>query len=102
MAAKGVGAKIKCLNKILEVFEGSFINDKEIRIPCVEDGEYVEIKVTLTCAKVPVGKAAEVGSATGASSTETVPAFAAEPVEIEMTETEKHDVKALFDLLNGK
>jgi hypothetical protein len=56
--AKGTVAKSEITKKLLETFEGSFPYDKEIRIPWVENGEQVEIKVTLTCAKTNVGNAA--------------------------------------------
>ena len=49
--AKGAITKTEITNKLLEIFPGSFIYDKEIRIPMVEDGEQIQIKVTLTCAK---------------------------------------------------
>ena len=51
--AKGAVAKQEVSKKILETFAGSFLyNDgKEIRIPCNENGEIVQIKVALTCAK---------------------------------------------------
>ena len=56
---KGTVAKSEITKKLLETFEGSFPYDnKEIRIPWVENGEQVEIKVTLTCAKTNVGNAA--------------------------------------------
>ena len=50
--AKGAIAKAEVTKKILETFAGSFpYNDgKEIRIPCIEGAEQVQIKVTLTCA----------------------------------------------------
>ena len=35
MAAKGTESKAKITEKILEVFNNSFINDKEIRIPMI-------------------------------------------------------------------
>lgn len=56
MAVKGAIAKAEIAQKILNTFEGSFLyNDgKEIRINTVEDGNIVQIKVALTCAKVPV------------------------------------------------
>lgn len=53
--ARGAEAKQIITNKILEVFEGSFVYGKEIRVPLQENGERVEIKVTLTCAKENVG-----------------------------------------------
>ena len=51
--ARGQIAKAEIANKILSNFEGSFsYNDgKEIRIPIVENGEDIQIKVTLTAAK---------------------------------------------------
>ena len=56
MAVKGAESKNKITQKILETFDGSFLyNDgKEIRIPLLENGETVQIKVTLTAAKVNV------------------------------------------------
>jgi len=55
--ARGSEAKKDITSKILETFEGSFLynGDKEIRIPFNENGEYLEIKVALTCAKESVG-----------------------------------------------
>ena len=55
MAARGAEAKQIITDKILQTFEGSFIYGKEIRVPLQENGERVEIKVTLTCAKENVG-----------------------------------------------
>ena len=53
--ARGAESKEIITNKILQVFEGSFVYGKEIRVPLQENGERVEIKVTLTCAKENVG-----------------------------------------------
>ena len=39
MAARGTESKTKITEKILNTFEGSFLNDKEIRIPMNENGE---------------------------------------------------------------
>ncbi len=49
--AKGAESKQTVTNKILEVFPGSFIYGKELRIPMMEGGAEVQIKVALTCAK---------------------------------------------------
>ena len=49
--AKGAIAKGEVTKKILASFNGSFEYGKEIRIPLMENGELVQIKVTLTCAK---------------------------------------------------
>lgn len=57
MAAKGSILKSEIFKKILDTFPGSFLyNDgKEIRINGTEDGQTLQIKVTLTCAKTAVG-----------------------------------------------
>lgn len=72
---RGAVSKQTVIDKILETFQGSFIYGKELRIPMIEDGEQVEIKVTLACAKTNVGDGAvagdfESGNAVQASVTE--------------------------------
>lgn len=52
--AKGAEAKQIVMKKILETFPGAFAYDKELRIPMIEGGEEVQIKVALTCAKTNV------------------------------------------------
>ena len=56
MAVKGSILKQEVAEKILAAFPGSFLyNDgKEIRINGTENGENLQIKVALTCAKVAV------------------------------------------------
>jgi hypothetical protein len=56
MAVKGAARKKEIMEKLLEVFPGSFLyNDgKEVRINGYEDNQLVQVKVVLTCAKVPV------------------------------------------------
>ena len=49
--AKGQITKDIITEKILETFKGSFKYDKEIRIPYIENGEEIQIKCVLTCAK---------------------------------------------------
>ena len=51
--AKGQQSKTEILNKMMRTFDGAFLyNDgKELRIPMIEDGQEVQIKVALTCAK---------------------------------------------------
>ena len=53
MAARGSVLKQEVATKILAAFPGSFLyNDgKEIRIPVMENGEEIQIKVALTAAK---------------------------------------------------
>ncbi len=56
MAAKGSILKQEVAEKILAAFPGSFLyNDgKEIRINGTENGEFLQIKISMTCAKVAV------------------------------------------------
>ena len=57
--AKGAIAKEEVAAKILELFPNAFKYDKEIRIPIEENGETVQIKVALTCAKTNVESGAD-------------------------------------------
>ena len=94
MAVKGASAKAEITQKILEQFQGSFVYDKEIRIPIVENGDIVQIKVTLTAAKVNVenGSDTSLPTQTKAESTgNTMPT---------LTEQEKKDVRDLMISLN--
>ena len=91
--AKGQIAKTEITNKILEVFDGAFVNDKEIRIPWNEGSEVVQIKVALTCAKVNIENA---GGAGTVQQTTSVPA----PEDRKITETEKQEVNNLIKKLN--
>lgn len=56
MAAKGSVAKAEIFKKMNEDFSNSFIYNggKELRINWTEDGEPIQIKVTLTYVKEPV------------------------------------------------
>ena len=56
--AKGAESKSLVTKKILEIFPNAFLynNDKEIRIPLTEQGETIEIKVVLSCAKTPAAE----------------------------------------------
>jgi uncharacterized alkaline shock family protein YloU len=55
MAAKGAVAKQEITQKLFEAFPNAFQHDKDIRIPWVENGVTVEIKIAMTCAKENVG-----------------------------------------------
>ena len=106
MAARGSIAKEKITNQILAAFPGSFKYDKEIRIPVDENGELVQIKVTLTAAKVNV----EAGGDTVLPGTVKVepsnkPITSAPRVEpvrevVQPTAEEKHNVSELLKLLD--
>ena len=84
MAARGAESKEKITQKILETFPGSFIYEKEIRVPVMENGEQVQIKVVLTCAKVNVecgGDVALPGDSVAVASTPVVSASGNLPTE---------------------
>lgn len=57
MAARGTEAKKSLTTSVLNAFQGAFLCDdgKTIRVPMVENGETVEIKITLTAAKDVLG-----------------------------------------------
>ena len=113
--AKGQVSKAQITNKLLEIFDGAFLyNDgKEIRIPMIEDGNEVQIKVALTCAKDNVTPGADnaiPGAAAQPKVEDTVYTFGAtmsatvtENKEIkpmvEPTAAEKANVKSLLEAL---
>lgn len=49
--AKGAISKDIVTNKILSMFESSFVYEKKIYIPMTENGETLQIAVSLTCPK---------------------------------------------------
>ena len=54
MAARGAEAKELVSKVILNIFTNSFVNEKEIRIPVMWDGEEIQIKVALTASKTNI------------------------------------------------
>lgn len=100
--AKGAIAKQIVFDKILEVFEGSFMYNggKECRIPIDEEGNEVQIKVALTCAKDNVSPEGEVMRAAAVPSEEgPVSNFPAPHKIAEVTEEEKQNVEDLLKTL---
>ena len=91
--AKGAESKAKLIEKLKEIYPDAFEYGKEFRIPFEEDGQRVEIKVALTCAKSNVGGegASEVS---GVQSEEAVNVASAAP-----TEEEKANIAKLMDRL---
>ena len=95
MAAKGAVSKQIVTDKIIEMFPGAFIYGKELRIPMDEDGQTVEIKVALTCAKTNVG-----GDGVFVDNQGQASAFPdATPASTEPTEEEKENISKLMDRL---
>lgn len=65
--ARGNKSKEIILTAIKELFPKSFMDNKTLRIPIHEDGELIEIKLTLTAAKDTLG-GSEIASATNVNS----------------------------------
>lgn len=55
MALRGTQAKAEILTKLQEIYPNAFLIDKVLRIPMIEDGQTVEIKITLVAAKDVLG-----------------------------------------------
>jgi hypothetical protein len=56
--AKGAESKTKIFDEIIKIFPDAFFDDKVLRVPMVENGETIEIKVALTAAKDVIGTSA--------------------------------------------
>ena len=100
--AKGAVSKATIEAKLLEVFEGAFKYDKEIRIPMVEDGTEIQIKITMTCAKAnvePGGDVAVPGVVKATASASFPEPVQKETIKIEATEEEKAKVLDLMSQL---
>ena len=100
MALKGAIAKQEVAQKILDTFKDSFVYEKEIRIPWIEEGIPLQLKLTLTAAKVMVdaggdtvipGKTKETAAA---PSQET--SFASKIADTETSAEEKANLSALL------
>ena len=100
--AKGAESKTIITKKILEMFEGSFLyNDgKEIRIPLIEAGEPVQIKVTLTCAKENVSNGADNAIPGDFPPPKNEPVTVVSDTPVAPSEEEKENVKRLLAMLN--
>ena len=91
--AKGQVAKAKMLEVLQEIFPNMFSPDgKEWRVPLIENGENIEIKIALTCAAKNIGGEA-VSVVAGKSDS---------PLTVEqlvVTEEEKEQIKSLMERL---
>ena len=88
---KGSQSKTLIGTALLQVFPGAFIDSdqKTVRIPTSCEGEPLEIKITMTCAKDLVG-----GQASSIAVTNPV-----QPQNKEMTEEEIAEVRSLIERL---
>ena len=94
MAARGSESKNIIIAKLLETFAGSFIYDKNIIIPMVENGESLQIKIALTCAKTNVesGMDTAIPGTTAATTATSTPKVMDTHGVAEVTEEEKQNV----------
>lgn len=99
--ARGAVAKAEVLKKIQNSFEGAFLyNDgKELRIPMMEDGEQVQIKVALTCAKDNVEPGQD--NAIPGAATNNKIEFENTSVEKKVVKPTEEEVKNVNDLLQA-
>lgn len=93
--ARGSISKEKITKTILDTFAGSFLYDKEIRIPCQEEGELIQIKVTLTAAKTNVESGDDI-KVPGIENNEINFDIPITKEKIEVTEEEKQNVATLL------
>lgn len=106
--AKGQAAKQEAFAKMLEMFPDSFLynDNKELRINTSEDGDAIQLKVVITCAKTPVSDG-EDNAIPGASFPEPKATSktkvtglnangVAEQVTVEATEDEKQKITNLM------
>ena len=92
MAARGSESKNIIIAKLLETFAGSFIYDKNVIIPMVENGESLQIKIALTCAKTNVKSGMENAIPGAEISTAATPKAIDNHGVAEVTEEEKQNV----------
>ena len=92
MAARGSESKNIIIAKLLETFAGSFIYDKNVIIPMVENGESLQIKIALTCAKTNVENGMDNAIPGAEIATTTTPKTIDNHGVAEVTEEEKQNV----------
>ena len=93
MALKGAKSKETITEIILKSFKGSFVKDKKIYIPMKEDGQDVQVALTLTCPKNLVNIEESAAALDWSSSTP-------ERKNIDLTPEEKEKIEELIKKLN--
>ena len=92
---RGQKVKQEIFKKIQEIFPNSFMDNKDLRINMMEDGELVQIKLTLTASKTIVQNDGSAAVATPA----------AKEVNISLTaptDAEKADIEAMIRALGAR
>lgn len=98
--AKGALAKEQVIKKILETFPEAFQYEKELRIPMLENGELVQIKVALTCAKTNVELGADTATPGDFPPPSNAPVTPTSNIPVEPTAEEKQAVADILRKLN--
>lgn len=95
--AKGAIAKEAVIKKIAAAFGEDYLGeqDKKIYVQAYEGGEKVQVAISLTCPKNPIGgmnfEAFQVNTST--------PAVAVKPEATEITDTEQAKINELMEML---
>lgn len=92
--ARGQNSKQDATQKILQLFPGSFVYEKEIRLPYTEEGEAIQLKCVLTCAKTNVGENEDIAIP---GETKETANTTQENINVEPTQEEKDNVKNLLE-----
>ena len=101
MAAKSTESKAIIFNKLMESFSNCFWEDenKILRIPMTENGDIVEIKVSLTAAKTNLGETGAPASAFSPPGVEEVSGYMTPPVSSETLEVSQDEQENVANLL---
>ena len=106
MAAKGTIAKDNVIKKIQSVFGSDYVGvvDKKVYVWAEENGEKIQVAISLTCPKVPVGAPAASESFEAASSNnvldfENMTSVISKPEPAIITEQEKENIAAIMERL---
>lgn len=103
MAARGTVAKDKITKKILDIFgKDAFVYDKKLYIWSEENGEKVQVALTLTCPKVPAGEVVAVDRSQAPSMSDMLEFGAQEhreSVQQQITTDERENIKKLMESL---
>ena len=88
--AKGSSSKEILIAKLKEVYPDSFMYEKNLIIPFIEDGQKIQLKVALSCCKTNIEQGGDV--AIPGAQTPTVSALTNEKTPIEPTAEEKKNI----------
>lgn len=101
--AKGAIAKTEFFTKLQEIYPNSFFDNKVLRIPFMEEGNLIELKISAVCAKDVIGGGATsevAATANGGGYDFEAPAQTVNTAAMtEPTQEEKDNVAALLKAL---